>query len=65
MKLSKIYEPERYEEDIYTLWEKSRSLVQRQGKLFSYYAPPNANASLHAGHSLTYVLQDIAVAITA
>jgi len=63
MKLSKIYEPERYEEDIYTLWEKSRSFGPKgQGKPYSVIMPPpNANASLHAGHSLTYVLQDIAV----
>jgi valyl-tRNA synthetase len=63
MKLSKIYEPERYEEDIYALWEKSGSFGPKgQGNPYSVIMPPpNANASLHAGHSLTYVLQDIAV----
>ena len=63
MKLSKIYEPERYEEDIYALWEKSSSFAPKgHGKPYSVIMPPpNANASLHAGHSLTYVLQDIAV----
>ena len=63
MKLSKIYEPELYEEDIYALWEKSRSFAPKgEGKPYSVIMPPpNANASLHAGHSLTYVLQDIAV----
>jgi valyl-tRNA synthetase len=63
MKLSKIYEPERYEEDIYALWEKSGAFAPKgKGQPFSVIMPPpNANASLHAGHSLTYVLQDIAV----
>jgi valyl-tRNA synthetase len=63
MKLSKIYEPERYEEDIYTLWEKSHAFAPKgEGSPYSVIMPPpNANASLHAGHSLTYVLQDIAV----
>lgn len=63
MKLSKIYEPSRYEEDIYALWEKSRAFAPKgKGGPYSVIMPPpNANASLHAGHSLTYVLQDIAV----
>jgi len=63
MKLSKIYEPELYEEDIYALWEKSKAFAPKgQGSPYSVIMPPpNANASLHAGHSLTYVLQDIAV----
>jgi len=63
MRLSKIYEPERYEEDIYALWEKSNAFAPRgKGSPYSVIMPPpNANASLHAGHSLTYVLQDIAV----
>jgi valyl-tRNA synthetase len=63
MKLSKIYEPGRYEEDIYALWEKSKAFAPKgHGNPYSVIMPPpNANASLHAGHSLTYVLQDIAV----
>lgn len=65
MKLPKVYEPEQYEQDIYALWEKTESfLPKHRGNKDSFciiMPPPNANASLHAGHSLTYALQDIVV----
>lgn len=64
MKLPKVYEPAQYEPDIYVLWEKSGAFTPDFKKSRHAYTiimpPPNANASLHAGHSLTYVLQDIA-----
>lgn len=64
LRLPKVYEPSRYEADIYALWEKSRAFQpnQKAGKHFSVVVPPpNANASLHIGFALTMTLQDIAV----
>lgn len=63
MKLPKVYEPVRYEADIYALWEKSQAFQPRKtGKSFSVVVPPpNANANLHIGFALTMTLQDIAI----
>ncbi|MGF7229113.1 MAG: valine--tRNA ligase [Candidatus Saccharibacteria bacterium] len=63
MKLSKIYEPNQYETDIYALWEKSQAFTPSgEGKSFSVVMPPpNANANAHLGHELTVALEDIAV----
>lgn len=63
MKLSKIYEPEQYESDIYALWEKSGSFVPKhrgsKGNYCIVMPPPNANGNLHIGYELTAVLEDI------
>lgn len=65
MKLSKVYEPKEYEEDIYALWEKSGAFEPKnRGSDESYsivVPPPNANGNLHLGHGLTLALEDIAV----
>ncbi len=63
MNLPKVYEPSKYEADIYALWEKSQAFQPRKaGKSFSVVVPPpNANANLHIGFALTMTLQDIAV----
>lgn len=63
MKLPKVYEPAKYEADIYALWEKSQAFQPRKtGKSYSVVVPPpNANANLHIGFALTMTLQDIAV----
>ena len=65
MKLSKVYEPKEYEEDIYALWEKSQAFVPKNrgsDESFSIVVPPpNANGNLHLGHGLTLALEDIAV----
>lgn len=63
MRLPKTYEPNQYEKDIYELWEKAEAFKPGTNKdtYTVIMPPPNANASLHAGHSLTYVIQDIAV----
>ncbi len=63
MKLPKVYEPSKYEADIYALWEKSHAFQPRKaGKHYSVVVPPpNANGNLHLGHALTTALQDIAV----
>lgn len=64
MKLSKVYEPNEYESDIYALWEKSGAFVPKNRGSKSSYSiampPPNANANLHIGSELTFVLEDIA-----
>jgi valyl-tRNA synthetase len=63
MNLPKVYEPSKYEADIYALWEKSQAFQPRKaGKSFSVVVPPpNANANLHIGFALTMTLQDIAI----
>ncbi|HEX8182943.1 MAG TPA: valine--tRNA ligase [Candidatus Saccharimonadales bacterium] len=66
MKLSKIYEPGLYEQDIYALWEKTEAFKpasDRGGKGDPYaivMPPPNANANVHIGTELTFMLEDIA-----
>lgn len=64
MKLPKVYEPSQYETDIYELWEKSGAFHASTDSS-DYYSvvmpPPNANANLHIGYSLTSALEDIAV----
>jgi len=62
MKLSKSYEPNLYETDIYDLWEQSDSFKPSgKGEPFCIVMPPpNANASLHVGFALVNALEDIA-----
>jgi len=65
MKLSKVYEPGEYENDIYKLWEKAQAFnPKNRGSDDSFsivIPPPNANGDLHLGHGLTLALEDIAV----
>ena len=65
MKLSKTYEPQQYEPEIYQLWETAKSFasVKKEGsEHFSIILPPpNANGNLHAGHALTVAIEDVAV----
>lgn len=64
MKLSKAYEPNKYEDDIYALWEKSKAFEPKnrggEGVYSIVMPPPNANANLHIGYELTASLEDIA-----
>lgn len=63
MKLAKNYEAGEYEPNIYALWETSGAFEPRgEGEPYSIVMPPpNANGSLHTGHSLTFYLQDILI----
>jgi valyl-tRNA synthetase len=63
MNLSKTYEPEEYESDIYDLWEKSGAFTPKNRGSDATYSivmpPPNANANMHIGYEFTAVLEDI------
>jgi valyl-tRNA synthetase len=63
MKLPKVYEAGKYEDDIYALWEKSRLFVADPGSKKEHYSismpPPNETGTLHIGHALFVTLQDI------
>lgn len=62
MKLPKAYEPNRYESDIYALWERAGAFVPKEDKSAKPYSmvmpPPNANAGLHVGHA-SFMYADI------
>lgn len=62
MKLSKTYEPQSFEPNIYQLWESSGAFKPSgNGESYSIIMPPpNANASLHTGHAM-FVVQDILI----
>ncbi len=65
MKLSKVYEPGQYEEDIYALWEKAGAFEPKNrggnGTFSIVLPPPNANGDLHVGHCLMFAIQDAVV----
>ncbi len=53
------FTPQIVEEKIYQSWEKGGYLTSAKGKPFTILMPPpNANASLHAGHGM-YTVEDI------
>lgn len=63
--LSKAYEPNKFESDIYKRWEASGyfnpdNLPGRRAKKFSIaMPPPNATGTLHVGHAVTMAIEDI------
>jgi valyl-tRNA synthetase len=63
MKLPAIYEPEKYEADIYRLWEQSRVFAANPHSAKEHFSismpPPNETGTLHVGHALGIALQDI------
>ena len=63
MELTKTYEPDNFEPNIYAMWETSEAfLPSGQGEPYAIIMPPpNANGNLHIGHALTVALQDILV----
>lgn len=56
------YEAQKYEQEIYLKWEKSGAFApSAKGKPYTILMPPpNANASLHAGHAM-YTVDDILI----
>ncbi|HYH36098.1 MAG TPA: class I tRNA ligase family protein, partial [Candidatus Saccharimonadales bacterium] len=63
MKLPKVYEAGKYEDDIYALWEKSRVFEADPDSRKEHFSismpPPNETGTLHIGHALFVTLQDI------
>ncbi|MDN5275223.1 MAG: valS [Candidatus Saccharibacteria bacterium] len=61
MKLSKIYDPNQFEPNVYGLWETSGAFAPTgKGEPYSIVMPPpNANGNLHIGHALMANLEDI------
>lgn len=62
--IEKVYRPTEFEDKIYELWEKSGyfnpDTVKKYEHTFSIsMPPPNVTGSLHIGHSLMLVLQDV------
>ena len=60
--MDKAYDHKKHEEMIYKLWEESGAFgPSSSGKPYTILMPPpNANASLHAGHAM-YTIDDIMV----
>ncbi|HET9850393.1 MAG TPA: valine--tRNA ligase [Candidatus Saccharimonadales bacterium] len=62
MKLPHVYEPGKYEADIYLLWERNEAFRPAnrggEGHFSVVFPPPNANGDLHMGHALTTAIQD-------
>src|SRR3989344_7477888 len=62
--MDSAFKPSNYEQSLYTLWEKSGAfqpnLKSKKQPFSILLPPPNANASLHAGHTM-YVIEDILV----
>lgn len=60
--MDKRYNHQKHETEIYKLWEESRVFKAKKGKnpYTILMPPPNANASLHAGHAM-YTIDDILV----
>ena len=60
--MDKSYNHKLYEEEIYRKWEKSGAFKAKgEGEPYTILMPPpNANASLHAGHAM-YTIDDIMV----
>ncbi len=63
MKLPSVYEPGKYETDIYKLWEQGRVFTANPRSSKEHFSismpPPNETGTLHVGHALFITLQDI------
>jgi valyl-tRNA synthetase len=60
--MEKTFDHQKIEEAVYALWEKADAFkASDSGKPYTILMPPpNANASLHAGHAM-YVIDDLVV----
>ncbi len=67
MNIPKAYDPNKKEDEVYDLWEKTgyfnpEKLPKRHKEPFSILMPPpNANDPLHIGHAVFITLQDIMI----
>lgn len=59
--MDKVFEHQKVEKEIYKEWEQSGTFKPRGDRPFTILMPPpNANASLHAGHGM-YTIDDILI----
>lgn len=62
MSLDKTYRPQKFEADIYKLWEAAKAFEPKnrggKGSFSMVMPPPNANANLHIGYALVATLED-------
>ena len=63
--ISKVYEPQNFEKDIYAAWEADKNFhadAKNPATPFSIVIPPpNVTGQLHMGHALDETLQDILI----
>ena len=63
--ISKVYEPQNFEREIYAQWEKDKNFHTTADKAGEPYSivipPPNVTGQLHMGHALDETLQDILI----
>ena len=63
--ISKVYEPQNFEREIYAQWEKDKNFHTEADKAGEPYSivipPPNVTGQLHMGHALDETLQDILI----
>ena len=63
--ISKVYEQQNFEKEIYATWEKDKNFradVNNPADAFSIVIPPpNVTGQLHMGHALDETLQDILI----
>ena len=63
--ISKVYEPQNFEKEIYAKWEADKNFhttADRAGEPYCIVIPPpNVTGQLHMGHALDETLQDILI----
>ena len=63
--MPKAYEPQRYEKDIYEMWEQSGAFRPNPNGDKDPYViaipPPNITGQLHAGHAMFLTIEDIMI----
>ena len=63
--ISKTYEPQQFEKEIYTAWERDKNFHTTADAAGEPYCivipPPNVTGQLHMGHALDETLQDILI----
>ncbi len=63
--LDKVYDPKKFEEEIYDFWMKNNYFVAEVDKNKKAYSivmpPPNVTGNLHMGHALNGTIQDILI----